>query len=262
MGIKYSIISYQLPIKYRKYKLIPTINGVMATVYLLDNIYVLKIFEKKTPLLAIESEIKLLKSIYNLPIPKVIDRFKINDLEAVIYTQIQGKIVLNPNLNEIKQLGSFLKKFHKQSSNISLYNIELFTKERLKKLIDQSKDNRILKEFNSINITLKRDGIIHGDLFMDNCKFKDNRLSGVYDFSDACLGDFYFDLAVVTISSCFNGTILDREKVEALLNGYKANIEKDLFNEYIKYALLYYATTRFISNRDYSKLLNLLDNFK
>ncbi len=261
MGIKTYIEKKQLPIKYRKYNLIPTTNGVMATVYLLDNIFVLKLFEKETSLETIDSEIKLLNSLILLPIPKVIDRFKINGLEAIIYTQIQGDIIFNPNINQIKEIATFLKKFHNQTRYIKIKNQELFTKERLKELIDLTKNKRLLKEFNIINITLKRDGVIHGDLFMDNCKFKDNSLSGVYDFSDACLGDFYFDLAVITISSCFNGSILDKEKVEALLGGYGANIKIEIFYEYIKYALLYYATTRFLSNRDYFELLELLDNF-
>ncbi len=261
MGIKTYIEKKQLPIKYRKYNLIPTTNGVMATVYLLDNIFVLKLFEKETSLETIDSEIKLLNSLILLPIPKVIDRFKINGLEAIIYTQIQGDIIFNPNINQIKEIATFLKKFHNQTRYIKIKNQELFTKERLKERIDLTKNKRLLKEFNIINITLKRDGVIHGDLFMDNCKFKDNSLSGVYDFSDACLGDFYFDLAVITISSCFNGSILDKEKVEALLGGYGANIKIEIFYEYIKYALLYYATTRFLSNGDYFELLELLDNF-
>jgi len=258
MGIKTSIKKSQLPIKYQKYNLIPTVNGVMATVYLLDNIYVLKLFEKDTPIVTIESEIKLLNSLKNLPIPKVIDRFEINGLEVVIYTQIQGEIVSNSTTKHIKQLGIFLKDFHKQSRDIELKNQKLFVKQRLKTLIDSTKNRTLLQKFNNISLKLNQDGVIHGDLFIDNCKFKDNKLSGVYDFSDACLGDFYFDLAVIVIGCCFNKSGLDRKKVEALLSGYEANIKKELFDEYIKYALLYYATTRFIAKRDYREFLSYL----
>jgi homoserine kinase type II len=262
MGIKVEIEKYDLPIKYQKYSLKPTVNGVMATVYLLDDIYVLKVFDKDTNLKAIESEIELLNSISSLPIPKVIDRFQIKGLEATIYTQIQGDIVPNPNQYQIRELGAFLREFHNQTKYIKSKNMELFTKERLKELIGLTKDRRLLKEFNLIDITLKRDGVIHGDIFMDNCKFKGENLSGVFDFSDACLGDFYFDLAIITISSCFNSSLLDEKKVEALLSGYGANIKIESFYKYIRYALLYYATNRFLSNRDYNELLNLLENLE
>jgi len=212
MGVKTTITSSRLPIKYQKYKLIPTTHGVMASVYLLDNIYVLKLFELDTPLVTIESEIKLLKTLNNLPIPKIVDRFQIDNHEVVIYTQIQGEIISNPTPKDIAQIGKFLKEFHNQSKHIKLESEKLFERDRLKNLIDLTNNRTLLNYFDTISLELKSDGIIHGDLFIDNCKFQNHKLSGVFDFSDACCGDFYFDLAVVAVAWCFEGDRLNRQK--------------------------------------------------
>ena len=258
MGIKREIYKRELPLKYQKYNLIPTTNGVSSTVYLLDNRYVLKLFSSKSD--RVNGEIELLNSISNLPIPKVIDRFTIDNQIALIYTQIAGDIIKTPTKDEVYQIGKFLKEFHKQ--NIKIDSKELFSRDRLRELIISSKNITLLKYFNSIDIKLNRDGVIHGDLFIDNAKFRDGKLVGVYDFSDFSIGDFYFDLAVVSISFCFRDSILNIELLETLLDSYSASIDIDEFIEYIRYALLYYSTTRYISKYNYRELLDRLEILK
>jgi homoserine kinase type II len=256
MGIKTPIKKSQLPIRYQKYTLIPTQNGVMATVYLLDNIYVLKLFEKDIDLIALNSEIRVLNHLENLSTPKVVDRFKIDNQEAIIYTQIRGEEPSNPTIKEVAQIGEFLREFHYQTKDLKINNKKLFSRDRLKRLIDRTKNRTLFKYFNDIKLTPKNSRVIHGDLFIDNSKFIDGKLSGVFDFSDSCLGDTRFDLAVVAISWCFDDNSLNRTKVNALYNSYGHNIDI----EYIKYALLYYATTRFLAKRDYTSLLKRLSN--
>ncbi len=107
-------------------------------------------------------------------------------------------------------------------------------------MVERGGDREVLNYFDKVSIELRLDGVIHGDLFLDNCKFKGNSLNGVFDFSDISLGDFYFDLAVVAVGSSFRGDILDRSMVESLLLGYGADIEFRDFRAYIYYALLYY----------------------
>ncbi len=258
MGIKREVSKRELPIKYQKYNLIPTTEGISSTVYLLDDIYVLKLFNTSLED-RVNGEIELLNSIYNLSIPKVVDRFKIDNQIAVIYTQISGEIIKSPTKDEVSQIGSFLREFHKQSKNIKIESQELFSRDRLKELIIYSKNRTLLNHYNSIDIKLNRDGIIHGDLFIDNCKFKNGELSGVYDFSDFAIGDFYFDLGVVAISFCFRDSILDINLVNTLLDSYSASINIEDFIIYIKYALLYYTTTRYISKYNYRELLDRLE---
>jgi len=261
MGIKRQVFIEELPSKYHHYKLIPTTHGVMASVYLLGEVYVLKLFEKETPLVMINSEISLLGQLQNLPTPKVIEQFQIEGHEVVIYSQIEGEMHLNPTLDDVREVGRFLKLFHARSKVIRLENEPLFTRNRLLKLILSTGSKRLQEIYSSIDITLQEDGIIHGDLFPDNCKFVGEKLSGVYDFSDACLGDFHFELAVVAMAWCFDDEVLKEERLEALLSSYGSAKSREEFMEYVRYALLYYATTRFLAGRDYGVLLGRLKDY-
>ncbi|MEA3352992.1 MAG: phosphotransferase [Campylobacterota bacterium] len=258
MGTKVILNNKHLPSKYQKYNLSVTINGISDSVYFLGEKYILKIFENADKT-TVNNEQKLLLILDSLKVPKVIDHFHIANKESLIYSRIEGKSIKKPNLSHIKQLGEFLKKLHTLTKNRSLSNRKLFTKKNLKQLILNSQNKQLLKYFNSISIVLKNDGIIHGDLFYDNANFYKGTLSGVYDFSEACNGDFTFELAVVSISWCFDKKKLNEQKLDTLIKSYGLKINRAHFYEYIKYALLYYATTRYINNKNYNELLNKLD---
>ncbi len=62
MGIKREVSKRELPIKYQKYNLIPTTEGISSTVYLLDDRYVLKLFNSSLED-RVNGEIELLNSI-------------------------------------------------------------------------------------------------------------------------------------------------------------------------------------------------------
>ncbi len=259
MGIKTTIKNSELPEPYQHYTLIPTTDGVMASVYLLGSDHVLKLFEKETPSRVVENETALLEKLRHLSVPKVIEHFQINRHEVLIYTQIEGKSVKNPNIRQIKEIGNFLKEFHCISKRISSSNERLFERERLRQLIEHTENITLKKYFSTIKCEPEDHGVIHGDLFVDNAKFMGNRLSGIYDFSDACNGDFYFELAVTALSWCYDKETPNYEKINTLLKSYQADISLCDFNEYIRYALLYYATTRYINKLDYQQLLKKLE---
>ena len=65
-------------------------------------------------------------------------------------------------------------------------------------------------------------GIIHGDLFPDNVKFKGSRLVGVMDFEAACRGKLIFDLATAANALCFVDQRYQIERFEALISGYES----------------------------------------
>ncbi|HLD23848.1 MAG TPA: phosphotransferase [Sulfuricurvum sp.] len=104
-----------------------------------------------------------------------------------------------------------------------------------------------------INLHLRNDGIIHGDLFLDNALFEEGRLSCVIDFTQACNGDFIFDLAVVDLSWCDSN-----EKTEALLESYGATISAEEFQSYREYATLFYSVNRYLNDGNYQELLERL----
>ena len=65
-------------------------------------------------------------------------------------------------------------------------------------------------------------GIIHGDLFHDNIKFKGEKVVAVLDFEAACRGKFIFDLATAVNALCFESGNYSLKKFEALIGGYEA----------------------------------------
>ncbi len=65
-------------------------------------------------------------------------------------------------------------------------------------------------------------GVIHGDFFTDNIKFKKTRLVGVLDFEAACRGKFIYDLATAVNALCYLDGRYRIERFEALISGYES----------------------------------------
>jgi homoserine kinase type II len=239
LGIKIKIIQNDLPLDYQKYKLIESKNGATDTVYFLDDKYVLKIFENSTKE-SVDNELKLLKLCKVLKISQVIQKiFYIQNKPTLIYKKSEGINLKVSTKNSIVQIAKFIKQFHIITKNKTNSNIQLFDKNRLKDMILTTKNKKFLDIFNSIDIEFQNDGIIHGDIFLDNCSFKNDKLQCVYDFADACVGDFVFDLAVIAQSWCKND-----DDVLLLLNSYGYGKGVQRFKNYMKYALLYYSVNR------------------
>lgn len=254
MGIKTHIAITDLPPVLDCSVLTPTEHGVSDSVYLTDQ-GVLKLFESASREAVLE-ERNLLLNLSNLPVTKhSSDVFFLHEKPCVLYTKLNGQSLTNPNDNHIIQMAEFMRNFHGQTAGLTSTNTPLFKPSRLQALIHQTQYLPFQQIFDSMDIQLSHDGVIHGDLFLDNVLFTDDKLSGVFDFIEACEGDFLFDLAVVAVSWCLSGED-DQGKVSLLLTHYSTPISFEEFIPYMKYALLYYATTRHISHRDYQPLLN------
>jgi len=238
MGIKVEISQKDLPKEFQEYKLIPTSDGISDTVYLLGSEYVLKVFEN------FSDEESILKLLDGLKVPKIVESFTLGGKHALIYTQIAGQSTKKYPLEVVR----FLKKMHQKTKGKTTKNPKLFTKQNLAVMIKKANYKRFDTLFNEIDISLKNDGIIHGDLFPDNAKFLGDRLSGVYDFSEACEGDFYFDLAVV----CFSFGADEKE----VLKVYGADISEREFSQFLKFAKLYYSVSRYLHRqKDFEEFL-------
>jgi homoserine kinase type II len=102
-------------------------------------------------------------------------------------------------------------------------------------------------------------GIIHGDLFSDNVKFKSNRLAGVMDFEAACRGKLIYDLATAVNALCFVENRYRIDRFEALISGYESLRplslpEWDSFPNELRFSALRFTVTRikdfFLRNSD------------
>jgi homoserine kinase type II len=92
-------------------------------------------------------------------------------------------------------------------------------------------------------------GIVHGDLFPDNVKFKGARLVGIVDFEAACRGKLIYDLATAVNALCYLDGRYRIERFEALISGYESLRplslpEWDSFPNELRFSALRFTVTR------------------
>lgn len=254
---------------------IETKNGITDTTYICtdENFrrYVLKIYESSSKE-EVQHEIDILNGLKNLTVPKVISKnIEYYDSKPyVIYSCIEGKIPKYIDLKRVEEISHFLSSLHKVDYKPDNKNI--YTKDHLKSMlkkvlddknIDKNVKDSFLEKYKIVeNIELPNNAFIHGDLFLDNAKFIDDKLCGVYDFSQSCYGNRYFDLAVMVLSWCFDGYSFNKEFLIKILEVYNkdsnSNISEEFLKEYLLYGCLYYALqriTRVNRLKDYNEFL-------
>jgi homoserine kinase type II len=253
MGVKTVITLQDLPRALKITSLEASTDGVMDSVYFLNGARVLKIFETATAE-AVEEELKLLSHCETLPLAKPMgEMLSICGKPALVYARCLGKSLKSAEIDHIRQIGEFLRDFHTQTAASEYTNERLFEKSRLEGMIRKSDMALFDTIFKKIVLPLRNDGVIHGDLFLDNALFEGGKLSCVIDFTQACNGDFLFDLAVVALSWCDNET-----QTEALLESYGTPITPAEFQPYRDYATLFYCVNRFLNGGNYQELLEKL----
>ena len=131
----------------------------------------------------------------------------------------------------------------------------------LNKIKFKSRDFKNLEKFLRINFQdIKKNwpknlpkGIIHGDLFIDNIFFKNNKLSGIIDFYFAANDFFMYEIAICINALCFDQLnskfYLNKKKVANLIRGYEkikkiSMKEKRSLNILCRGAALRYFLTR------------------
>ncbi|MGB6329457.1 MAG: phosphotransferase [Halarcobacter sp.] len=234
-----------------------TKNGITDSTYLGTSVnmtkYIFKIFENST-LANVKNKVSILESIKDLKVPKVISKEIVlyENKPTILFSFIEGKIAKKITLKEIEEITTFLFKLHSKK-NIKTSNENIYTKDYFEKMLNKTADKNlklILKNKYQVirNIDLENNSLIHGDLFPDNAKFIDGKLSGVYDFAQASFGNDYFDLAVLIISWCFDEYTFNERYFEKILEVYSKNrelsISKDEIKEYLLFACLYYTVQR------------------
>ena len=164
--------------------------------------------------------------------------YDIGKMVAAMHSSTKKIKLYRKNSMGVNNLNSFFKKIKFKSKKF--INIEKFLKR------------------NFIDIKKKwpkklPNGIIHGDLFIDNIFFKNNKLSGVIDFYFAA-NDFYmYEIAICVNALCFDKNkskfSINKYKVKNLIKGYESikNIsqkEKRSLNILCRGAAMRYFLTR------------------
>ena len=207
-------------------------QGIENTNYLLkskNEKFILTIFEKRVSKKEIPFFMKLMDQLNNLNFncPKPLRNsngnylFKLKNKTACIVSFLKGKDKKILNLKNCYDIGKMIAAMHSSTKKIKLYRKNSMGIKNLNPLFNsikfKSKKFTNVEKFLKINfIDIKKrwpkklpNGIIHGDLFIDNIFFKNNKLSGIIDFYFAANDYFMYEIAI-----CINALCFDKNKTK------------------------------------------------
>ena len=260
-------------------------QGIENTNYLLkskNNKFILTIFEKRVLKKEIPFFIKLMDqlSALNIICPKPLKNknghflIKLKNKTACIVSFLTGKSKKNLSLKNCYDIGKTVALIHLYTKKIKLFRTNSMGIKKLKPLLNKIKfksgEFKNLDKFLEINL---RDinkiwpkklpkGIIHGDLFIDNIFFKNNKLSGIIDFYFAANDYFMYEIAICVNALCFDQVnskfFLNKKKVKNLIKGYEkirklSSKEKNSLNILCRGSALRYFLTRLYDYRNTPK---------
>ena len=202
-------------------------QGIENTNYLLkskNKKFILTIFEKRVSQKEIPFFMKLMDQLndlkINCPRPQKSKNgsylIKIKNKTACIVSFLKGKDKKSLNLRNCHDIGKMIAEMHLCTKKINLSRKNSMSIKYLNPLLNsikfKSKKFVNIEKFLKINFrNIKTQwpkklpsGIIHGDLFIDNIFFKNNKLSGMIDFYFAANDYFMYEIAVCVNALCFD----------------------------------------------------------
>ena len=248
-------------------------EGVENTNYLVQlsdtKKFILTLFEKRTKEQDLPYFNNLMKLFYDngisCPLSLTLNKknlFKIKDKPCCIYSFIEGKPVMKPNLEQLKSLGNSIAQLHQFGDHSELFRENIMLLPSWKFITNQfaKKETKInIKEYKYIlnNINTLSDSFpenlrkinIHADLFKDNIFFIDNQVSGFIDFFFSCTDSIVYDLATFVNAWFFSENKFDEKNYEEFLRFYQQSFElmgeeKNNFNFYLKVSAIRFFLTR------------------
>ena len=251
-------------------------QGIENTNYLLkskNKKYILTIFEKRVSKKEIPFFMELMDELNTskLNCPKPLKnkdgKYLINlkNKTACIVSFLQGKDKKNLSPKNCYDVGRVIAQMHLHTKKIKLFRKNSMGVKNLNPLLKSIKFKS--KKFTNIDKFLKINfdnikkkwpkklpgGIIHGDLFIDNIFFKNNKLSGIIDFYFAANDYFMYEIAICINALCFDKINskfkINKSKIKNLIKGYESirNIslkEKKSLNILCRGAAMRYFLTR------------------
>ena len=251
-------------------------KGIENTNYLLiskNKKFILTIFEKRVLKNEIPFFMKLMDKLnyskINCPKPlRTINGnylIKLKNKTACIVSFLEGKDKEKLNPKNCFEIGKIIARMHLVTKKMKIYRKNSMGIKNLDPLLKsikfKSNKSNNLKKFLVNNFkNIKKNwpkklpnGIIHGDLFIDNIFFKKNKLSGVIDFYFAGNDFFMYEIAICINALCFDKKKskfeINKQKIKNLIKGYesikKISLkEKKALNILCKGAAIRYLLTR------------------
>ena len=268
-------------------------KGIENTNYLLKtkkNKFILTIFEKRVSNKEIPFFMNLMEILYNSNIncPKpLINKngshlIKLKNKKACIVSFVNGKDKIKLNLKNCFEVGKVIANIHKITKNIKISRKNSMGIKELGPLLKsikfKSRKFSNLQKFLTNNLKeIKKNwpsklpqGVIHGDLFIDNIFFNKDKLSGVIDFYFAANDIFMYEIAICINALCFdykNSKFeINKNKIKKLIKGYESvkkisQKEKRSLNILCRGAAMRYLLTRMYdySNTPKNALIKIKD---
>jgi homoserine kinase type II len=252
-------------------------KGIENTNYLLKTNkekFILTIFEKRVQKKDLPFFMNLMEKLSQKKIicPKPLKNskgkhlYKIKQKQTCIVTYLEGTDKTNLNYKNCFDIGKNIAKFHKISTKIKLYRQNSMSINKLDTLLKsiKFKSNKTPPELKpTLDACLKNiksqwpkklpEGIIHGDLFIDNIFFKKNKFSGFIDFYFSSNDYLIYEIAICINALCFdkkrNSFVMNNKKIKNLIDGYESirlfsKKEKNALNVLCRGAALRYLLTR------------------
>jgi homoserine kinase type II len=185
---------------------------------------------------------------------------------ACIVTFLEGTDKINLNYKNCFDIGKNIAKFHRITTKIKLYRQNTMSVKKLDSLLKsiKFKSSKISRELKPTLYACLKDiknkwpkqlpeGIIHGDLFVDNIFFNKDKFSGFIDFYFSSNDYLMYEIAICINSLCFdkkkNSFVMNNKKIKRLINGYESirpfsKKEKNALNVLCRGAALRYLLTR------------------
>lgn len=180
------------------------------------------------------NELKKIKFPAAFPIKREDEQFinKTKFGEVVIYNFVKGE---EPKLNEktIKEIAKAVAKLNtfenwKKLKKRNSFNLKL-CKENIRKFNStKNKYPEIFEYFKEQTKFLYKplkekipQGLVHGDIFPDNTKFKGNKLIAILDFEEVCTDNLLFDVGVAINGFCFQKNRLNPKLLKIFLEEYQ-----------------------------------------
>ncbi len=225
-------------------------QGIENTNYLLkskNKKFILTIFEKRVSKKEIPFFMNLMDQLnmskINCPKPLRNQNgnylIKLRNKSACIVSFLNGKDKKKLNLKNCYDVGKAIAQMHLSTNKIKLYRKNSMSIKNLNPLLKHIKfthkvtnDSSYGRFLNTHFKNIKKNwpkklpsGIIHGDLFIDNIFFINNKLSGIIDFYFAANDYFMYEIAICVNALCFDktrsGFKINKKKIKSLIRGYE-----------------------------------------
>ena len=186
---------------YKLTTLEPTSNGIVDTTFTVSSSnrsYILKKYERDISKQII-ADTKLLSRLFEAGLNVSI--LLSSNKGWYLYKKLEGITPTWLNSHHIVSLARFMAKMHCETQDIKS-DTNFIENYDINNILSETKKYHFsyFKKLSSLqNFTMKNDGLIHGDIFVDNSVFEGSKI-GVFDFIDAGNGEFLFDVSVALLA--------------------------------------------------------------